>query len=213
MIEIEKTYERHESYGLMTIRRTISNKAIDLFGSSIKHNNTIKITIRNAEKERHLNRNFYFGRKQLIEVEMSPVQFSEMITCLNVGEGTPCTIRYIKDHGEIENPPEVNQREIFEEEFQNDIKEIKKFYSQDYQEIKNILNKKGNITVGDRQDINSKITSLIKIIEDNIPFVQSSFNEAMDKTIMESKGEVEAFVMNKIHSVGLNNIDKLQITE
>ena len=45
-------------------------------------------------------------------------------------------------------------------------------------------------------------------IESNVPFIQQSFNEQMDKTVMEAKGEVEGFVMNKLMSAGLEGLQK-----
>ena len=35
----------------------------------------------------------------------------------------------------------------------------------------------------------------------NTEFVYSQFNEQMDKTVMEAKGEIEAFCQNKINSI------------
>lgn len=34
-----------------------------------------------------------------------------------------------------------------------------------------------------------------------IPFIADSFNEQMDKTVLEAKGEVEAFVLNKMDAI------------
>lgn len=35
----------------------------------------------------------------------------------------------------------------------------------------------------------------------NTEFVYQQFNEQMDKTVMEAKGEVEAFCQNKMNSI------------
>ena len=40
-------------------------------------------------------------------------------------------------------------------------------------------------------------------IEANMPFVVDQFNEQMDNTIKEAKGEVEAFVQNKMNSLAV----------
>jgi len=52
-------------------------------------------------------------------------------------------------------------------------------------------------------------------VDDSIPFLQKSFNEAMDKTVNEAKGEVEAFVMNKVTSLGIEKMkdDLIQLQE
>ena len=41
-----------------------------------------------------------------------------------------------------------------------------------------------------------------------ILFVQRSFNDAMDKTVNEAKGEVEAFTLNRILSFGIKGIEE-----
>lgn len=37
------------------------------------------------------------------------------------------------------------------------------------------------------------------------------FNEQMDKTVNEAKGEIEAFTQNKIHSLGLEKLQDLKL--
>ena len=193
--------ETHESYGLIGASR-IQGTDRNLFGSSIKHRNSIKVRIKRAEKSRDLNRDIYFGKDTLIEVELSPTQFAEMITSMNVSDGVPCTLRYIDNHP-LQNPPEVKQRQIFEKEFQNDIDNIENSIINDAKEIEILLTKKGNIKVADRKKVLTHMTKLMRILNDSIPFLQKSFNESMDKTVNEAKGEVEAFVMNKITSLGI----------
>ena len=45
-------------------------------------------------------------------------------------------------------------------------------------------------------------------VESHVPFIQNSFNEQMDKTVLEAKGEVEGFVMHKVISAGLEGLQK-----
>ena len=35
----------------------------------------------------------------------------------------------------------------------------------------------------------------------NMDFIASQFNEQMDRTVMEAKGEIESFCQNKINSI------------
>ena len=195
--------ETHESYGMIGCSRVHSQPAKSLFGSSIKHSNSISLRIGTAEKHRHLNRDWYHKKSNLIEVEMSPTQFAEMITSLNMGDGIPCTIRYLPDHYRVEDPPEVNQREVFENEFKEEIKALMSNTKEGIKTIKEILNKKGTINKKEKEQMMGAVFEITRIMEDHIPFTQKSFNEAMDKTVSEAKGEVEAFVMNKVTSLGL----------
>ena len=193
--------ENHESYGLIGVSRKHGG-ATNLFGSSIRHHNTIAITIKRAEKHRDLHRNWYFGRKELIQIEMSQTQFAEMITSLNVGDGVPCTIKYIETN-RMENPPEVQQRQVFEDEFKKDMQNVESQIRTATIKAEGLLTKKGNINMSERHEIVSLLRLISQNIELNMPFVQTQFNEAIDKTVLEAKGEVEAFIMNKVTSLGI----------
>jgi len=197
----DNTKETHESYGLVGISRRTGNPG-PLFGSSIRHHNYIALTIKRAEKNRDLHRNWYFGREELIEIEMSNTQFAELITTMNVGDGVPCTIRHI-GRQRMEDPPGVEQRQIFEDEFKDDIQKVGKKIESAIQKAEEIYNRKGNINKSDRNQVVSLLRSIAQDINSNMPFVHSQFNEAMDKTVAEAKGEIEAFVTNKITSLGI----------
>ena len=211
----DRKITKHESYGLVGVSRVTHSHGTSLFGSSIKHSNTIRLSIKTAEVDRHLNRDWYHGSDQLIEIELSPTQFAEMITCMNMGNGVPCTLRYLEDHKRLENPPEVKQREIFEQEFQENVDKIKDFYKNDFKQIKETLLKKGTIKIDERKQTINIITKLINTLEDAMPFLQKGFNESMDKTVSEAKGEVEAFVMHKVTSLGIEGLQKemIKLTE
>jgi len=113
---MERTQEKHESYGLVGFSRTTHGGGGDganLFGCSIKHNHTIVLKIKRATKERSLHDDRYYGGETLIEVEMSPNQFAEAITSMNIGDGMPCTIRYVGRQRMAECPEET-MRQVFE---------------------------------------------------------------------------------------------------
>ena len=84
----------HPSYGMMCFSR-ITGGDPHLFGTSIKHNDKISLVLRTAEYDRSLNQNWYYGKKELFEVEMSYTQFVELITHMNMGSGVPVTIKRI----------------------------------------------------------------------------------------------------------------------
>ena len=94
MIIMYENLEKHESYGKISIHRIQNGNAQRLFGSDVKHHNTIQIEIKQCSVDRHLNEEWYYGENILAEIELSPVQFAEAITNMNT-EGVPCTIRYI----------------------------------------------------------------------------------------------------------------------
>lgn len=59
-----------------------------------------------------------------------------------------------------------------------------------------------------KEEILNSIDLLKQEIYSNIPFMAEQFNKQMDKTVSEAKGEVEAFVDSKVHSLGIEGLKK-----
>lgn len=81
--------KEHPSYGIIRIARSsVSGRGTALFGSSIMHNNVIRLAITQGVMERDANEDRFFPKERmkdrLIEVEMSYTQFAEAITSLNM---------------------------------------------------------------------------------------------------------------------------------
>ena len=202
----EKIY-KHESFAMLGISRTTCNKGQNLFGSSIKHSNTISLRIYQAKINRQLNRDYFHVTKRtpFIEVEMSYSQFAEAITSLNQGDGVPVTLRYLNGK-QMEPCPQFDKRQEFEAEFEREMFKISKSLSKLTEHAEALLDSKKAPTKSEKETILNGIKSLRQEIESNIPFMQKSFNEQMDKTVLEAKGEVEGFVMHKIISAGLEGL-------
>jgi len=200
-----KRYE-HESFAMLGISRTTCNKGKNLFGSSIKHSNTISLRIKSARIDRHLNRDWYHAKSlPYIEVEMSYSQFAEAITSLNCGDGIPVTLRQFNGK-QMEECPQFDKRQEFEEEFEKEMIGIGNSLRKLTEHAEALLDSKKAPTKSEKETILNSIKSLRQEIEKNIPFMQKSFNEQMDKTVLEAKGEVEGFVMHKIISAGLEGL-------
>lgn len=192
----DEVIENHESFGVLQISRQTCLPAMNVFGSSIKTGNPVSLSIYRAEKIRDLNRTWFFPRERLIEVYMSPSQFAEAITTLNTGSGTPVTLEYV-DGERMEECPDVSQRQLFEEEFENSMSKVSKYVETILSATEKIFKKKGTVKVKDKETILNILSLLKQHIESNLPFVHKQFNRAMDKTTADAKAEVEAFVMQQ----------------
>lgn len=198
---MSKTKETHESYGLVGVSRRTGDP-VPLFGSSIRHQNYVALTIKRAERDRDLHRDWYYGHEHLIEIEMSNTQFAEMITTMNMGGGVPCTIRYV-GYERMEDPPSIEQRKIFEDEFKADMQKVGNKISSAVKKAEELLSSRGVLKKAERHEIVSLLKSISQDINSNMPFVQTQFNEAMNKTVLEAKNEVDGFITNKIISLGI----------
>ena len=195
-----ETKDTHPSYGMLQFSRVSGSSPTALFGSSIKHKGTIRMYVRQAELSRGLSHDWYFGYKEIIEVEMSYSQFAEAITSMNQGSGVPVTIRHIQ--GERMEPcPFIDKRMQFEKEFEVNLKKANEKTFELIHSVEELFANKKTISKKDREEVLSKLAQIVNVIDGNSSFIYSRFNEQMDKTTREAKGEIEAFMQNKINSI------------
>lgn len=190
----------HPSYGTLAFSRKIGGTT-PLFGSSIEHRDTITMTLYHANITRGLHHDSIFGEKIIAEVEMSYSQFAEAITSLNMGSGVPVTIRYTEKDGEIPPCDFVSKRDQFSNEFKEKRKKATNTSQQIIKEVEELFSQKKTLTKTDKEQILKKLSILSQDIGCNMDFISDQFNEQMDKTVMEAKGEIESFMQNKITSI------------
>ena len=197
---MENEYMKHPSYGLLSFSR-ISGGTTNLFGSSIQHKNTIKLCISECDVKRDLSTDWYHDNGRIIEVEMSYSQFAEAITSMNMGNGVPVTIRWVRGEGRIEPCPFTDKKQQFEEEFKHRLDKANETANQLILNVEKLFEEKKNLTKNDKNEILSMLTKIYQSINGNSDFMYRMFNEQMDKTTTEAKGEIEAFMQNKINSI------------
>ena len=191
---------KHPSYGLLSFSR-ISGGTTNLFGSSIQHKDTIKLCISECDVKRDLSTDWYHDNGRIIEVEMSYSQFAEAITSMNMGNGVPVTIRWVRGEGRIEPCPFTDKKQQFEEEFKHRLDKANETANQLILNVEKLFEEKKNLTKNDKNEILSMLTKIYQSINGNSDFMYRMFNEQMDKTTTEAKGEIEAFMQNKINSI------------
>lgn len=226
--EIERTVEEqgtsmeretltHPAFGLIGFSR-VSGGENTLFGSSIKHNDRIIMRLKHAKQDRHLHDDWYHGRGLITEVEMSYSQFAECISSLNAGEGVPCTIRYTEKDGMVPYIKEnVSKREQFRNEFSETVSKAMEQVQEQINQIQESIDNKKSLGIKDRKEIISQLRQVKYNIGSNLDFCVEQFDEQMDRTTLEAKGEIEAFCQNKINSIAqaalVENRDKFVALE
>ena len=190
----------HPSYGSLAFSRKTGG-VTPLFGSSIEHRDTIAMTLYHADITRGLHSDSIYGNKKIVEVEMSYSQFAEAITSMNMGSGVPVTVRWTERDGRIPDCDFISKREQFADEFKEKRKEVTMESQQIIKDVTELFNQKKTLTKSDKQEILSKLNKLSMEIGCNMDFIAEQFNEQMDKTVMEAKGEIESFCQNKINSI------------
>ena len=197
MIDNEKT--RNEDYmGMISWSKSYNASPRNLFGTEIKTDNPITLRISKAEETRNLSRNWYHSLGQIVEIEMSPIQWAEFLTSGNTS-GTPCTIRYIGGQ-RMSDPKETeifNDYNVEVEEHFDKFKEIEDI-------VKGAIDSKKPMGMKDLSSLLNKIHNAMT----NVDFVKDSFKEDMNNIVGKAKAEFNAYVENRIHEIGIEEIKK-----
>lgn len=205
----------HPSFGLIGFSRCSvgGSRKYRLFGSSLaKHYNVIMLRVHQAFEEHHLSQDWRHAQgAPLIEVEMSEAQFASLLTTMNMGEGVPCTIRYVAPggSGKVESAPDADvEVDKVRKGFERDIKELVNKFESLKVRAKEILGT-AKSSKAERDEIVKLIEGAAQDLSSNFGFVIEQFNEATEKVVTQAKAEVDAFVTNAAKVAGLERLKEL----
>lgn len=197
----KETRTRHPSFGQLEISRVTSNKGVPLYGSSLRHSNYIQLSIHESEHVRTLHQNNYFPTKTVIEVDMSELQFAEAITNMNRGSGIPVTIAR-RDGKAVEDCPAFQEREKFNAEFAEDIKNILANSKKLLEKASELCDQK-SVTKGQLNELKSTLQALQTDLDSNLQFVNKQFQRSVETTVSSAKLEIENFLNSTIKDMGI----------
>jgi hypothetical protein len=181
-------------FGQIHISRVSSNKAHPLYGSKLKHGNFITLSISQSELKRSLNTDWHHPLDEIIEVSMSENQFASLISSLNIGTGTPCTISRL--HGKLVPPPTyINERKTVDREVAEKATQVVSELKVTQQRVADLLKPGAKITKGELTEIHELLRKQVQEVALNIPYMLKCFEENMDAIVTSAKADVEAHVM------------------
>jgi len=179
--------------------------AQSLFGSSVKHNTIINLCIKTASVKRNLSSDWYHGEDMLIEVQLSPNQFAELLTSMNVSDGVPATLSYY-NHEHFENPVLPTKAEQFRSEVEESLNMVLTDMKKAHKTITAMLEEDKPIGKKAQQELKTMINSFNKLLTDHLPFIMNQFSKQMNKTVQEAKAEVDSFVLSTIMKTGVETL-------
>jgi len=202
------------AYGSICFHRIASN-GTHLFGSSVRHQQLVSLTISEAEayvdditQEMHL-----LPRKQIIVVEMSEAQFAELISRWNMGDGTPCTIlRRPEEGAKLTSIPPLTPsktaRETFHDIADGAINRVQADITRAADDIEALV--KGRLTKAQATRLDQILQTLRQNPQSNLRFAQTSVHEAVEKTVARAKVEMEAVSRTILQRLGLSGVKNAQ---
>jgi len=205
-----ETRETHPAYGKISISSPSGHER-KLFGSNIPHSRTINIIIQTAELDRKLGTEWIYGREVLLDIELTPSQFSHMISSVGSGTGTPCTFSY-KREGDLVRVPTIDETLTAEDTLRNQFKEtISKTLDGIDAHIAtvNSILEKGRASKSELNDIVKAFNSTKQQIINNLPFYVNQFNEHINDKTHEAIMQVEATIKQNLNNLGLESAQHL----
>jgi len=209
----ERKTERHPSYGLVGFYRVSHGGKNKLFASRLNnHPTTIIMRVFQAKVDHDLSRDWIYADRQtpIVELELSPAQFSELLTTMNVGDGVPCTIRYCRD-GKTSRIGPVPEEHLAEQEkiyngFKDQLSEFLNSIDDRKKRLDELLGKKGKLTAKERDEIRGLSMGLFRFFYDHAPFILKSFEKSAEKVASEAKSSIDHFVTTAITKLGLESL-------
>ena len=200
---------KHESYALVGFSRITHSVPKRLFGSNVACNTTIQLKIRAGAvtRDSFCDHAYSDGRMPYITVEMTPNQFTELITCMNCGDGVPCTITQ-KDGKIYEQKSFQPRTESLREMFAKRL--AKKFESTFETILKMKQWLKGKPTKSQLQEIESSMDAIAQEYKSNIPYFMQCLEENMEELSNEAKAEFENWMINRIQNAGINALNEIK---
>lgn len=205
----ESAKEKHQSFGMIQFSRV--SGAGRLFGSPLStHFGTIRLRICTGHRIHDHGNDYYRADDQIVEVEMSASQFAESITCMNVGDGVPCTLVHIRGIGRIDDVPDDEGTEMhrtqsaFKSKFAGVVEAVKTRGKA----IAEIM-KKDRLSKEDRAKVNEIVDYVVREVAVNAPWWIEQFQEATDKVSSKAKAEIAAMFEHAIRQTGLQHFASL----
>lgn len=204
----DETKHEHPSYGQLHFSRSTGGNR-RFYGSEIKPNHHISLVLETSEMHKSLSSTYYYAKNRLVEVRMTPNQFSELLTNMN-GEGVPVTIEYVNGQ-QVEPAPEIDSaKTMTQSAFKKRMTEFASDLKDRQSEADKLIDKK-TLSKDDQIKLKGILKYSIQEIQSNIPFFSEAFKQVMDKVVVEAKSEIDAAFTHQIMTLGLQAMqDQMQ---
>jgi hypothetical protein len=203
MSNVVENKREHPSYGLIQIMRTQGRTR--LFGSVLgEHMNTVRIRVSHAsEYDRKDGETGYLEEGTVVEIEMSPAQFAEAITTMNIYPGVPCTIRRL-GHERVSDVPETETRA-------NAMRNAVDERAAKTKALLTGLGAKLRKVVADSRLTKEQKAAFVEPVDEflreataNLPWMITRVQEEMEGVVSAAKIEVDAALARIVHLAGVH---------
>lgn len=202
--------ETHPTYGMIGASRwSAGGRGLRLFGTHLPgHASGVTIRIHEAAVEFDLGRERVTsaGGRLLAEVTLSPVQWAEFITSMNVGDGVPCTVRYVA--GDAGFRGEVPRADSEPERVRTEFAARLRGRADEVAEVRARVAEKlrGRVSAAVAKEVDGALAGVEQDLRSNAPWYVQQFTEATDRVSASVKAEVDAFLTGVAQRLGAKSL-------
>lgn len=194
-INNEHTQYEHPAFGYIRITRPQGGDP-NLFMSSVKHDTKVSITIGRATMERAHHHDRHYARNELITIEMSTVQFADLMSGMNTHGGVPCTIRRLIGEGGVPGIDMEGSVQRYSKEVKETFKDVGAQLSALAKNVRDAL-EEAKVSKAKQGKIVEPVEKLARDIGANMPFMAEMFQETVEKVVQEAKAVVESYATER----------------
>lgn len=179
--------------GIITINKTTGGNP-NLYGCSVPNHTKINIEIKHCEDSvGYDGKIFRRPTNSIVSIELSPMQYADLITNLNQGIGTPCTLNRLNDvHIEREVEQE-NTNDLYNLEIDELIDDKLNLNNKLLEEIQRVSKKK-SLSKADKESLLTLALNNAESFKRHSHFVISQINEIIKNKEYEARKSLEASI-------------------
>lgn len=199
----------HPSFGVVRASRVSGHRP--LFMSPVDTGGFVRISIAEAThvQDTIMGERAWGAAMPLIEIDLSESQWVSLISRMNMGEGTPCTLSRRPPPGtapiaaEMPDIPSARQRFGHQIEFRAEarLEEIERDRAAMYEVIE-----KAKLPAKTRDLLLGKLGHLTQHLVANAKFGHTQLQEHADKVVTEMKVEINAMVQGVVTQLGVETL-------
>jgi hypothetical protein len=191
--------ETHPAFAVVTVTRS-SGTPRALFQSDLRHQETITLSISEADRIRDLNHDRVHPTRELIEVEMSLAQWGSVVSSMGIGSGVPVTLRRTEVLGRVALLPHLPRIRKNLDEVNGAVDKILERAMSSFTALTEAIDgKKGVRAI--REALRTHGFSLSHA-KNNADFAVTSLAEAAEFVTSQARADIEAHVLAASRQTG-----------
>lgn len=194
------TRETHPAFGVAVVTRG-SGTPRSLFQSDLRHNETISLSIHEAERLRDLSHDWVHPGRQLVEIEMSLAQWGSLVSSIGIGSGVPVTLRRTEAEPFVPEIPYEPRIAVSLAETRGSVDRLIESIREAFDELDEAIEgKKGVRAV---REAKRALAAAIANAPANAEFSVKSLARAAETLTSQAKSDIEAHVLSAARLTGL----------